>query len=1787
MKAKSITALALAAVMFASQTNVGLAAAGSDPLQLETADGNAVESGEVVSYDERAGETDWTQAPPLLVTEVVSDNPSGKRYTYTEVYNNSDAPINMSDYMYYYCYTGGMGTGKIFGDREKVSDHLGALYVGDYSTQDVMIEPGKTLVLWQNEKPTTKGYTLDDFNAYYHTDLVEGVDIVSVPYTGIHNSSPRGFYFGTGEDTIVVNAWSNEGGDAIPQSNPDKLAFQYEYPGTGNTCTVKEISAATPGSVSQDQVPPTRVHVNEGEIKIQKAEASTDADGNFQITAEIPFEGTKAAMFVNLYYRQPNGDEIPDYKQAVMDYEEDGKTFTFTIPAKSLYASQVEWYVSANNGGYADQTTPQSTTVTPRLPADEDAAPFYITEVGANEKSTADSGQYTFFEVYNQSDSTINLSYYKILYYYDYPAKTAAQSGKTWQILALDGEMEPGKTMVFWLTNNGTTIDQFNEFYGTDLKLGEDIVQVEYAGLHSTAPRWIRFGTSEEDAFTVAGFNQDSSQMLTASGLGLHYTAPRGENTDRTDPFRNASIPVQTGAATPGTVEEWQKSGQTVHFQGYTGYPEDDGEAPTLSVCQEENLPVPQSISEGETLKVMYDTDLLVGAASADRVAAFQDYIDENNPHNHPGGAEALKTRPYLIGTEIYYKLDDAQEWTVIQEKKQNRLGHFLMQIPADILFGHDQVTFKVKAYSLYGTSETQEHTVKINRLRNESGKIRLNVQDDQFVSGVQAITANDGAGNSDVTLKVNEDVQELTPMLEDGAYFMVQTADMDNYFKNAITAPYNGNERDIITILSPWCQLPLSRAVKIDNKYFTYNAETDSFDVEITLWAGDSGTPFEETLYPAVFGTNHEDYKVSGLQLRLANGESYLPTQITPDNEKTNTSTALDTWHTIGDSAGMETHLTASFSIPASQVDAKGFVWDTTKLSDGIYTVIAENTDQNMRQEASVIVDNTEPELNLGVSEGEVLYHSFILEEGTLASDANGVTQVTATLDGEELTLPAAIIPHEMTEGEHILAVAATDAAGNIAARSVSFTTAKDDPALLESGSGNVGDISANLSVQVGETPVDVAFYEGRSLTVENGGISIGAVTQGETGTNPYQLFTVNTGAVEEGEVLQITWKGEAAGTDETHKLTMFAKNVNSGKWKKIGTADENGQLKAQISASDVSEDGKATLLVQTVTEGTTPKISQAAEQTQELSEWDGSGRPQNYDFALAWETDTQYYAESFPYHYDNINQWIVDHAQEWKIRYVLHTGDIVDDVDMTGEWINADQSMQILDDAGMPYGVLGGNHDVYAGAEDYGNYWKYFGEDRFAGKDYYGGSYKNNLGHYDLLTENGQDLLILYMSWDIYTEEINWMNEVLAKYPNRKAIIALHRYANVKMVTEDSILDYTGELLQSEVVAKNPNVIAVLNGHYHGSSIQVDGFDDDGDGVKERTVYQICTDYQSDPEGGSEYIKFLYFDLTGNKIYINSYSPYRDDFNYYDNPKLESYEQGTVQLNQDIAELTYRYVEADRALTTESIEVDVRTTKLIGEVKDVSQEVSIQWTGLEPDTEYGWYAKVTNSRSGISYTKVHTFLTDKKAVVDPEPSKPSEPGASEPDNGGDSNQNHTSEKLTVGACYTVGKVSYRVLSVSSGTGKVAVAGSAVAKRKLTSLTIPSQVVIEGIPCNVTKIQQSAFAGYKKLKTVRIKANGLTSIGRRAFAGCTSLKSIAVDSKELRTIGKKAFYGDKKLTRITLKTKKLKKSSVGAKAFGKISKKAVFRVPAKKKSVYRKIFTARGAGKQIVVKGK
>ncbi len=1516
------------------------------------------DSGLVQAYSDSGSNT---ADAPLIVTEVVSTGPTKTRYTYTEIYNNTDTTINFKDYHFFYRYPG--GTGK------------------DWTTegQDVYIESGKTLVLWQSDEAVAsgKGNTVAEFNQYYGVNLVENKDIFRINYSGIHATAKRGFLFGKDADSIIAEAWCNENdpvGD-LPTGNPDKQGIQYAYAG-GSLSKKTSIAKATPGSVDASQVPAQRVHIpNAGVTPDVQSVTANDSIKNEGLTVQgalsLSQGSTTEGLRVSLFYRQKNSSigYSADYTKVPMKLTEDGQ-FSATVDRSQLWGSEAEWYVEASYeyGGTADSEHKTVAIEDPDNITDEKAAPLIITEVSPNPGAGIDgsTGQYSYVEVYNRTNKDINLSYYKFFYYYDYPNKTAAQSGKIFTIDNPQVYVKSGKSMVLWLSSNGTTVDQFNQHYGTHLVENQDIVNINYAGLHSSLPRWIRFGTTEENAFTVAGFNENAGQLCDKTSL--QYSYPRTE--------ANIAIPATVSASTPGTVDAWQIPSGLIPFAGYPDYPADDGNPPTLKLS--EGWSVPQSINEGDQLYIMYDVDYLIGATAADRLAAIEK--DQGKP-----------MRPYLIGTVINYQLGGTGPWYRVYQQTQWRLGKFVAQIPSDVLFGHDSVQFNVQAYTLYGSSQTETKEVKINRLNQVDG-VRLNVSDGTVISGTTTITANDGAANSDTKILVDGKAISTSPMPENGAYFSVQCDGLNNYFKNALTAPYKNNEQDIITFFSPWCELPSSRAVRIDNKYFTH--EDGKYKVKLTMWAGDSGTPFTE-VYPEVADENHEDFTVFNVQLRLANGKNYLPVKIEPDNAKTNTGTELTTVHTIGDSTGMVPHMDVYFEIPDADVNAVGAAVDTTQLSDGTHTITASAGGKTV--DAKVQVDNTAPVIQTGIEENSTQYQPFTLSPNV--EDSSKIVQQSVTLDGQEIKIPADIVPANLTSGEHTVHITAMDEGNNIATKEVKFTAGSADAGTLTAGQDGITKNSASLFVNVGDAQANVSFLQGKSLTMKNGGITVKSSEAGASstlnlggdhsvtvgspdGSFPYELFTVNVGETAAQDEVAVHWKGKASNTDANHATSLYVLNTSTNQWEKAGI-EKDGGIEASFPAKDHTANGKAVLLVQCRTNGSVPEISTAEEKktaangTAENSEWDGTNVPKNYDFAFAWETDTQYYSESFPYHYDQMNQWIVDNRKKLDIRYVMHTGDLVDDVDMTGEWLNADHSMSIFDKAGMPYGVLGGNHDVYAGAEGYGNYWKYFGEDRFKNKSYYGGSYKNNLGHYDLLTENGQDFIILYMSWDVYTNEIEWMNQVLAKYPDRKAIIALHRYTNVKAA--DNLLDYTGKLVQKEVVAKNKNVIAVLNGHYHGASIQTDSFDDNNDGTPDRTVYQICTDYQSDPEGGSEYIKFLYFDLKNNKVYMNSYSPYRQDYNYYDTPRLDSYGVGTKAVDIDIAELDVDFNAQAKTLQTDSCTVDVRTSKTIGNEQNGTGIIRQNWTGLSAGTSYGWCARVTKNTGEVLYTPVMTFTTAK----------------------------------------------------------------------------------------------------------------------------------------------------------------------------------------------------------------
>lgn len=920
-------------------------------------------------------------------------------------------------------------------------------------------------------------------------------------------------------------------------------------------------------------------------------------------------------------------------------------------------------------------------------------------------------------------------------------------------------------------------------------------------------------------------------------------------------------------------------------------------------------------------------------------------------------------------GITTYYRFDGAGSWYSTTEVNRRVPNLYESLIPADELFSHDYVEFYVSADNRYRSTYSDIYRVDIKKLNAVDG-IRTNITDNEQVRGIVSITANDGENNSNSKIYVDGVQRQTEPMLEDGAYFTFHAEGRDSYFKNAVTITDN----EVIASIGKWqYQILDGQAIHIDNRYFKYNEEKAAYDVTLRFWAGTYGATVDEYLLP---DANREDFTVKNLALKLINGNIYYPKAIGPDNEdtstKTNLSTDYETVHYIGDSTGMCPYMDVSFTIPSSEVTAVGTQVDTTKLSDGEH--ILKVTNGTSTKEVTFIVDNKAPEIELGVNDGDVLRGNITLNPKV--TETNTLDEFVVTLDGEQISDVYETTSYALGDGVHTIAAFAKDAAGNETTKSASFTVEGAQITIISGGTSDVTDNSASLYLNVKSDNSDTTttFYKAEKIDTDS------IKTNTSEGILPYIQYTVNVPDVKDDEIIAANWNGEASNSDGTHAGTMYVLNTASNKWDEIAKADEKGNIKeASFTAANHVKDGNATIIVQCTADSALPELDIVTDKKKDNNaSWDGTNVPEDYDFCFAWETDTQYYAEEWQHHFTNINNWIVNNKDERKIKYVIHTGDIVDDVDMTYEWENADAAMGILDKAGMPYGVLGGNHDVAAGLADYENYYKYFGENRFASQPTYGGTYQNNKGHYDLISEGGQDFIIVYMSWNIYQDEIDWMNQVLSQYSDRKAILCFHTYTNVKQ-SNGTYLDYYGQLVNKYVVKKNPNVFAVLNGHYHGSSYETAMFDDDGDGRNDRTVYQICTDYQSGFEGGNEYIKFLYFDLDNNKIYMNSYSPCMDDFNYYDTELHTLNVEGASATGVDQMVLDVDFDTKEQKILEKSFSAYVYTNEELGKAVS-TQNAVLNMTNLSENTDYAWYAVVTNETTGIKKSSIYEFTTAKK---------------------------------------------------------------------------------------------------------------------------------------------------------------------------------------------------------------
>nr|WP_269135944.1 S-layer homology domain-containing protein [Sporosarcina cyprini] len=934
-------------------------------------------------------------------------------------------------------------------------------------------------------------------------------------------------------------------------------------------------------------------------------------------------------------------------------------------------------------------------------------------------------------------------------------------------------------------------------------------------------------------------------------------------------------------------------------------------------------------------------------------------------------------SEPSVKTVRFFYKTSTEMDYRSIYLTHKNSIYSHIIYSPE--LIGSDAIQYYLEMSD--GRTVTKTDVASIDIKSESKEQTGLNVTQGALLKRIALLKAY--GANASLWIN-NEDVTALTaPSLSGQAYFAFDVKKVNLYFKNGVTI---GDE--IIHIFDDTINTYQTLTVPIDPKYFTVGEAT-----KIAIRSGTKVSPFDQESEE-----NRDDFQVKNVRLVLDDGTTIYDPLFSD----------LDKELLVGDGASATEFFEFAFNVPAEQFKSRAYKWDTTKAANGRHTIEA-------RGEASakidVTVDNEAPTISPSIDNGEAYKGEFVID-AEAADEFSGIASLEAQLDGEQITLPYTTSSALLSPGEHMAVFTATDKAGNESIQKVTFSVIDERPnepvaITPKDGAVNVDPASVSLKVRVSdptEDAMDVSFYEGHEINAADEQVKVyenstdveppnELIPAGETIVKrkdkmakadgvyyetsstsqfPYQRFEVEVGdSVDETDEIVLNWEGKSL---IGRKVSMYTWNNEVNKWElrdwKIAKDNGNFKLTGTVKGHSYITDGKVQVMIQ-------DEISASPE----------------FDYSFVWMSDTQYYSESYPHIYDRMTKWIAEKQKDLNIKYVFHTGDLVDKVDQEIQWTRADEYMKTLDNANIPYGVLAGNHDVGHKTGDYNKYGEYFGEKRFKDQPTYGESYKNNRGHYDLISVNGNDYIMLYMGWGVDDEDIAWMNKILAEHPNRMAFLSFHEYLLVSGNRSP-----IGDQIYNEVILNNPNVVAVLCGHYHDSELLIDPIDDDGDGVPDRKVYQMLADYQGGPEGGQGFMRLLKVNPVENKIHVQTYSPYLEKYNYYSTEEYPGKDEFTIDM--DLAP-------QEKLVATDFFEVEIFTDTKLGEQKNVAHAdfAETTWNDLAPAKKHGWYVNVADGFGGQTRSAVWTFMT---AGGNGQPSKPKPPVEEEtppgqqPGNGG-----------------------------------------------------------------------------------------------------------------------------------------------------------------------------------------
>jgi hypothetical protein len=249
--------------------------------------------------------------------------------------------------------------------------------------------------------------------------------------------------------------------------------------------------------------------------------------------------------------------------------------------------------------------------------------------------------------------------------------------------------------------------------------------------------------------------------------------------------------------------------------------------------------------------------------------------------------------------------------------------------------------------------------------------------------------------------------------------------------------------------------------------------------------------------------------------------------------------------------------------------------------------------------------------------------------------------------------------------------------------------------------------------------------------------------------------------------------------------------------------------------------------------------------------------------------------------------SQWLVDHRSELDLRFVTHTGDVVDwDTPDHFQTTMASEALRPLEQAGIPYSLSIGNHDTQATGvggsardpahtheqqRDTSTFNAFFTASRYgAVRGAFETGKVDNV--YSTFTAAGDDWLVLNLELWPRIGVVTWAKQVVATHPNTNVIVATHSYltSTYGIYSGHDYGDTSPQYLFDNLVKVYPNIKLVFSGHVGIAGSRTDV------GIHGNKIVSYLQTFHS-PETNP--VRLVEIDTATNSLSTRIYAPRTND--------------------------------------------------------------------------------------------------------------------------------------------------------------------------------------------------------------------------------------------------------------------------------------------------------------------